>query len=134
MRTNNATNIKMICKYSTLLFICVLLFGCDRDAKFDKAKWLQQDDMQHYPYRLSMLKNLTGNYKLIGLTYFQLIELIGEPQKNLVTDSMQIYYPILTDYGSDIDPVHTISLEIVLNKDSIVNDYQIDEWKKQKED
>ena len=120
----------MICKYSTLLFICVLLFGCESDVKFDNTKWLQTNDLQQYPYRSSMLKDLTSNYKLKGLSYSQLIELIGELQKNLVTDSMQIYYPILTDYGSDIDPVHTISLEIVLNKDSIVNDYKIEEWKK----
>ena len=83
-----------------------------------------------YPYRRAMLKDLMTNYKLKGLSYKELVDLIGEPQKNLIGDSDEIYYPVFEDYGSDIDPVHTIDLAIKLNKDSVVTDFRVDEWKK----
>jgi len=38
----------------------------------------------------------------------------------------------VTDYGWDIDPVYTKDLVFKLNKDSIVVDYKINEWKKVK--
>jgi hypothetical protein len=40
------------------------------------------------------------------------------------------YYPIITDYGSDIDPIYTKSLVLYLNKDSIITHYKVEEWKK----
>ena len=89
------------------------------------------DDME-YPYRKSMLKDLTTNHQLKGLTYKQLIDLIGEPQKNLVGKSDEIYYPITTEYGHaniSPDPVASITLAFKL-KDSIVTDFRIDKWKR----
>ena len=85
-----------------------------------------------YPYRKSMLKDLTTNHQLKGLTYKQLIDLIGEPQKNLVGKSDEIYYPITTEYGHPTlspDSVGSITLAFKLNKDSIVTDFRIDKWK-----
>jgi len=107
-----------------------ILTSCNSDIKFDKTKWLQVDDLGQYPYRQAMLNDLTSNHKLKGLSYKQLTDLIGEQQKNLIGDSSEIYYSILTDYGSDIDPVHTIALAFKLDKDSTVTEYRIDEWEK----
>lgn len=37
-------------------------------------------------------------------------------------------YLILEDYGWDIDPVETKTLEIELTEDSIINKYKIEHW------
>jgi len=111
------------------LVILLIGFSCTRNIKFDKTKWQVFIDGQ-YPNRRAMLKDLTTNYKLKGLSYNQLIDLIGEPVKYMNEDSNKIFYPVLEDYGSDIDPVHTIDLTIKLGADSTVSDYNIEEWKR----
>jgi len=110
--------------------LLILLVACSNDIKFDKTKWMNEGDLQEFPYRKAMLKDLVTNYKLKGLSYKQMIDLIGEPQKNLSADSDKVCYPVLTDYGRDIDPVHTIILSIQLGRDSTVSDFRIDEWEK----
>jgi hypothetical protein len=108
--------------------LSLLTIACNQ-TKFDKSKWIAKDDIE-YPYRKAMLRDLITNYKFKGLSYKQLIELLGEPG-NIVGDSNAIYYPISEEYDV-IDPVHTIDLEIIFNKDSVVSDYKIYEWKKNK--
>ncbi len=109
-----------------LIFILLpfILIACSQ-TKFDKSKWLYKDDIE-YPYRKSMLKDLTTSYQLKGLSYKQLIRLLGEPG-NIIGDSNEIYYPIIEEYGG-IDPVHVIDLAIRFDQDSIVTDYKINEW------
>ena len=116
-------------KQILIISVLIMLFSCNNDIKFEKVKWLKIDDME-YPYRKSMLHDLVNNHNLKGLSYKQLTEIIGEQQKNLVGDRSEIYYSILTEYNRDIDPVHTITLVFKLDKDSIVIEYRIDEWKK----
>ena len=113
-----------------VFLVSITLIACSNNKKFNKAQWLQIEDVQQYPYRQSMLKDLTTNYKLKGLTCEQLFDLIGEPQSNLVGDSNEMDYQILTDYGSDIDPIHTITLAFTIDKDSIIIGHRIMEWKK----
>ncbi len=113
-----------------ILFVCISLNACSNNKKFNKTQWLQMEDVQQYPFRQSMLQDLTTNYKLKGLTSKQLFNLIGEPQKNLVGDSNEMDYQIHTEYGTDIDPIHTITLAFTIDKDSIILGYRIIEWKK----
>ena len=108
------------------LILC--LTSCNSHTKFDKSKWVVRDDME-YPYRRVMLRDLTDNYKLNGLSYKQLSDLLGEPLNN-TGDSSQLYYPVYEYYGSDIDPIHTITLDITLTKDSTVGNFKINEWEK----
>jgi hypothetical protein len=117
-------------KTKVILVISGYIFftSCNRNIKFDKAKWLQKGETE-YPYRRAMLRDLTTNYKLKGLSYKQLLTLIGEPQEDIVGDSNTIYYSIFEDYGFDIDPVHVIDLVIKLNKDLTVKDFYVDDWK-----
>jgi len=113
------------------IFILLILFetACN-EIKIDKSKWLCKEDIE-YPYRKTMLKDLTTNYKIKGLSYKQLIGLLGEPG-NIIGNNNEAYYPIMQEYGSDIDPIHTINLSIRFSQDSIVTDFKIDEWKKNK--
>ena len=90
---------------------------------------MEQGDLKMYPYRKSMLKDLTDNHKITGLSYGQLINLIGEPDKTSINNNSIIYYDIITDYGHDIDPIFTKTLKISLTKDSTVKNFKIEEWK-----
>jgi outer membrane protein assembly factor BamE (lipoprotein component of BamABCDE complex) len=113
----------------TILICCFLHTGCNHNIPFDKAGWTIQNDTGLYPNRDRMLDDLIKNQQLKGLTYRQLIDKIGEPEKNLTGDSNTIYYNIITDYGSDIDPVYNKTLAIKFDGDGIVKDLKINETK-----
>lgn len=122
-------------KQQTILTLIILLLSvgftsCNANEKFDKAKWQEQGDLRIYSHRKSMLNDLTKNYKLTGLSYRQLINLIGEPENYSDKEKNIIYYEIETDYGNDIDPVYTKTLQLKLTKDSTVESFEIKEWKK----
>lgn len=77
-----------------------------------------------------MYKDLLTNYKLKGISYKQLVNLIGEPGKDFSGEPNEIYYEILTDYGFDIDPVKSKTLIFKFDSDSIIVDFELKEWKK----
>jgi len=112
-----------------LLIFLVLLAACHFNQRFDKLKWNTFDSM-FYPYRDAMLDDLLKHHSLKGLTYKELTTQIGEPVRSR-DDKDNPYYQIVTDYGSDIDPVYTKILTIHLSKDSIVTGYKVEEWKKE---
>ena len=95
-----------------LLFI--FLVSCNNSEKFDKAKWQEQGDLKLYTHRKSMLNDLTKNHQIKGISYRQLINLIGVPENYSDNEKNILYYEIETDYGYDIDPVYTKTLEIKL--------------------
>ena len=118
-------------RLTVILGLILLLFACN-NIKFEKTGWVFQVDVGMYPNRDKMLKNLIENNKLKGLTYRELIEKIG-PDENFKSGyDTCIFYSIVTDYGWDIDPVYTKDLVFKLNQDSVVVDYEIKEWKKEK--
>jgi len=122
-------SLKKVILISSIAALSIL--GCRRltsNVPFDKEKWLEQEDWD-YPRRDNMIDDLIKNRKLKGLTYKQMIELLGDPQGN-AQDSIGVYYQIVEDFGSDIDPVYTKNLSIEFNKDSIINKVKIEEWKK----
>ena len=100
------------------------------DKKFDKTSWTKQSDIGTYPFRNRIYNDLLTNYKLKGISYKQLVDLIGEPEKNFTGELNEIYYEILTDFGSDIDPIKTKTLIFKLGSDSTIVDFKIKEWKK----
>jgi hypothetical protein len=123
-------------KYRKICFILLkfgllvlLLSSCNnKEIKFDKSKWNEQTDpLFPSSYRLKMLTDLTSNYKLVGFTYSQLIELLGMPDNK---DSSSLSYKIVVDYGHDIDPVYTKNLDFIFSKDSVITSFKVDEWKK----
>ena len=92
---------------------------------------MNRDDLGLYPSRDKMLNDLLENYKIKDIPYSELIKLIGNPEYIDTTNSkVTLQYNILTDFGHDIDPVHTKTLEIELQTDSVVKDFKINEWKK----
>jgi hypothetical protein len=117
--------------YTIILLIGISFFlSCngDRAMKFDKNKWNEQaDPLFPSVYRPKMLTDLTTNYKLKGLKYSELIELLGIPDSK---DSSSLSYKIIVDYGHDIDPVYTKDLDFTFSKDSIITAVKVNEWKK----
>ena len=131
MEIKNNTSMRKV-KLIVILSFILLSFGCN-NIKFDKTGWTYQGDVGMYPNREKMLKDLTENNKLKGLTYKELIAKIGPDENYKSGYDTCIFYSIVTDYGWDIDPVYSKCLVFKFNKDSVVTDYKIEEWKKGKE-
>jgi hypothetical protein len=107
-----------------ILLIILLVISCNRvnNIKFEKSNWLKKDETGLYIYRNSMLSDLVVNHKLKGLTYKQLINLIGKPEN--IYSIQNIYYEIQTKY-SGIDINYKKTLEFSLNNDSIIVDFKV---------
>lgn len=114
---------------SISLIISLFLFSCENNVKFEKSLWNQKDDLSEYENRDSMLKDLTENHKLKGLTYIQLIDLLGPPENYSDDKSNIMTYNILKDYQYRIDPTYIKQLKFELSKDSIVKNFKIIELK-----
>lgn len=114
--------------FISILFI-VALSSCQTKQKFDKAKWAEVADLMTFPNRKYMIDDLIQSYQLKGKTYQQLIDLLDTPQKKL-DSTLQVYYDIDVDYGTDIDPVYTKILSIEFDKDTVVRHFEVKEWRK----
>jgi len=115
------------------LIVTVILCGCTNSSKeiaFEKGKWSEQKDPAFPPpYRSMMTKDLTTNYKLKGLKYSQLIDLLGIPDDK---DSSTMSYKIIVEFGSDIDPIYTKNLDFSFSKDSTITSFKFEEWRKKR--
>ena len=110
-----------------ILLNSMTIFGCNSQVKFDKIKWTTKEYPEAPPeQRERMIKDLTTNYKLVGMSRMKVIDLLGEPDG---TDDSTFFYDITVDYGSDIDPVAGKNLELYFNSDSVVNSVKVREWK-----
>ena len=92
------------------------------------TKWNEQIDPA-FPsqYRLKMLDDLTSNYKLKGIKYSELIDLLGTPDTK---DNSSLSYRIIVDYWRDIDPIYSKDLDFEFSKDSVITAFSIKEWRK----
>jgi len=115
-------------KYFYLLFITLTIFSCKEHQKFDKGLWKKKEDM-FYSNRKFMIDDLVKNYQLKGKKYRDIVELLGAPESNL-DSTLQIFYEIDVDYGTDIDPVYSKSLVIIFDKDIVVKRFEVEIWKK----
>jgi hypothetical protein len=112
-----------------LLFANVALYSCKKlgEIKFDKHLWTKTDPGFPPTERMKMVDDLTKNYKLTGIRYTELRQLLGEYD---FKDSASVGYQLVIDYGHDIDPVYSKDLTFELTKDSVVKTWKIIEWKK----
>ena len=117
-------------KYFSFSILCIILISCESETKFDKFGWSKKSDLNSFPNREKMLNDLMKNYKIKGLKYSEIIDLLGEPEIRTTSDSFSAVYNIETEYGNDIDPIYVKELEISLNKDSVAQNCIITNWKK----
>lgn len=125
-RSAAGMNIKSV----LILFILMsTLCSCRSRQKFNKAEWGEMADLMMFPNRKYMIDDLVDNYQLKGLTYQEIVELLGPPQSKL-DSNLETYYDIDIDYGWDIDPVYTKMLDIKFDQDTIVKEFEVKEWEK----
>ena len=117
-------------RLAMLTFIFSLFFAsCGvEQKKFDKNIWNDMDDIM-YSDRESMISDLMENYLRHGMTYKEVVELLGKPEKYANIKLITIGYEIMVDYGWNIDPVKGKTHYIELTNDSLVNDFKLEEWK-----
>ncbi len=107
----------------------LILFSCGvKVKKFDKNTWNDMDDIM-YANRESMISDLMENHLRQGMTYQEVVELLGKPENYANIESNTIAYEIMVDYGWDIDPVKGKTLYIELTNDSIIKDFRLEKWK-----
>ena len=113
---------------TVFIFLLALLTSCSQQMKFDKDKWNGRDDM-FYAYREKMVADLMENHLSKGMTYKEVINLLGNPENYQNDPSNTIGYEIMVDYGWNIDPQKGKTLYIEFKNDSLVKDFKLDEWK-----
>ncbi|MBL7472079.1 hypothetical protein [Robertkochia sediminum] len=113
-----------------IIFCICFLSACgNTQLDFEKSKWKETVD-GFYMFRESMANDLIENHLEKGMTYKELTDLIGEPENFSNLKENTIGYILMEDYGWDIDPVESKTLMIELTADSLVQDFNINHWKK----
>jgi len=100
----------------TSFFIITFFLSCKQSKPFNEQGWATKDDIGGYPEREAMVDDLVSNH-LKGAHCNKVIAMLGRPDE---LQGAVLCYNIITDYGTDIDPVYTRNLEVYF-KDSIVN-------------
>ncbi len=117
---------RLIC----ILTILTILTSCENQLKFDSKKWNEYQDLEVYPYRELMLRDIVDNKRLLGLKYQSIIDSLGLPEKYIDKAENELWYLVTVNYGTDIDPVYTKHLTLTVNGDSIVDKVEVKEWRK----
>lgn len=112
-------------KLATIGFILLLTTSCQN--KFEGKKWKIEEDLRSYPFREKMISDIIDNKKLIGFTFVQILDSLGRPNLH---EEGQLIYSVKVNYGSDIDPIYTKDLVLTIDKDSLVTDVLVKEWRK----
>ena len=110
-------------KLAVCLLLCAAVTGCIR-VKFDKEKWRNTDGLS-YKMRDNVLKDLTTNYKLVGMTYKDVIRLLGKPDHIY---PLKTSYDVINNeavYNPKNKPLYRKNLEFYFNKDSVVTRFNI---------
>jgi len=112
---------------AVIVIACALVSCGKHQMEFDKSKWNKSFDGV-YEYRERMVNDLMENHIVEGMSYAQLVDLMGQPENYGNVKPNTIGYEIMVDYGWNIDPVEGKTLFLELSQDSMVVDYKLDHW------
>ena len=110
-------------KITICLLLSVAFTGCVK-VKFDKEKWRDTDGLS-YKMRDKVLEDLTTNYKLVGMTYKDIIRLLGKPDD---TYQLKTSYDVINNearYNPKNKPLYRKNLEFYFSKDSVVTRFNV---------
>jgi hypothetical protein len=111
--------------------LLLLLSSCETKLKFDKKIWCSYSDLGLHEERNKMVDDLLKNHQFNGMEVKDIQEFFGCIESiDTINKPFNIQYNAFTDYGWDIDPVHTKTLMIYLNNDLRVKSIKLLEWKK----
>lgn len=114
-----------------LIYIIAIFFltSCNnQQMEFDKEKWNERDDI-FYANREKMVIDLMENHLKKGMTYKEVLYLLGSSENYQNDPPNTIGYEIMVDYGWNIDPQKGKTLYIEFTNESIVKDIKLEEWK-----
>lgn len=102
------------------------LTACNNSSKFDRKKWAYTDGLE-YPLRDDIVDDLMQNHHIKGLTFDQVIDSLGSPQRR---DPLKFTYQLLDNsFQYQLKkPVHKKSLIVYFSKDSVANRFEIYEF------
>ena len=117
-------NIKRII-FITFLFV---IASCGvKEMKLDKSKWNERFD-GIYENRENMVNDLIENHLNKGMSYKNIIDLLGEPGNYADLKPNEIVYEIMVDYGWNIDPMEGKDLYLEFGKDSTLTNSRLEHW------
>ncbi|HCW07006.1 MAG TPA: hypothetical protein DGG95_06540 [Cytophagales bacterium] len=108
------------------LLVIIVAACSNNNTPFEKKGWLEKKNFL-YTKREFMVSDLMVNYKFKGMKTKQLFEMLGKPDSG---DPNKFYYTITETLEQNIDPVYIKSLVFIVNVDSVITDYKVEEFKK----
>ncbi len=98
-------------------------YSCGTDT-FTKDLWMKQLDGS-YTHRKSIVYDFISTYQDSVLSYEDAVLLLGEPRNVHLASQNTMYYLIETKPKYSADPDYYVSLELKLNRDSLVESMEI---------
>jgi len=118
---------KLIGKIFIISFL-LLISSCGiNEIEFEKSKWNESFD-GFYEYRENMVSDLIENHLQKGMSYKNVIDLLGEPANYNNIKPNEIVYEIMVDYGWNIDPMEGKDLYLEFGKDSTLINSRLEHW------
>jgi len=112
------------------LILLLLISSCGiQDKPFDSKTWQAIDGNNFSELREPMINDLMKNHLHKGMSYNEVIKLLGHPDIFVDKSKKEIGYILYLKIDC-IDDVAGTDLLIKLSKDSLLQSFRINKWKK----